>query len=297
MSTTLSSLIGNYLQFMVNVKSASPHTEQAYRRDLAQAFPIPIQITRLATDQTPLREATQTALRRWAKLAPASRNRKVATLKSFFNWLYQEKWTPQNLAHQLVSPKVPRKIPHFISVDEVASLLRVYHGRALNLAEQREFILFTLLYGGGLRISEACNLMWGQIHWTSRSLRLVGKGGKERLVILPIFCVETLLAYRDKNPSSQFVFGREALPTRVGYSLIRAAGAKAGLLKPLNPHALRHSFATHLLTSGANLRSIQSLLGHESLQATEKYTHLSTDALARVIEATHPLARRKREVI
>jgi integrase/recombinase XerC/integrase/recombinase XerD len=150
-----------------------------------------------------------------------------------------------------------------------------------------EKLLFVIIYGSGLRVSEACALEWRNIDLHKRVLRVAGKGGKERLVPLTAFAAQ-LLQTRS-TPAGSSLWGPQGLSARVAYNWIRERGAKAGLLRPIHPHALRHSFATHLLTSGANLRTLQELLGHESLQATQKYTHLGIDHLARTLESHHPL--------
>ena len=110
---------------------------------------------------------------------------------------------------------------------------------------------------------------------------------------MPPVSFEVLNAWKKKSFNNEYVFGETALNPRTAYEMIRQSGARAGLLQPLHPHALRHSFATHLLSSGANLRTLQELLGHESLTATEKYTHLGIDQLARTMERVHPLGNNK----
>ncbi|MGE0527596.1 MAG: tyrosine-type recombinase/integrase, partial [Bdellovibrionales bacterium] len=193
----------------------------------------------------------------------------------------------EDVSLRLVSPKVPQKLPHFISVDEALSLVR-------SLEEQREPLtraLVLLLYGGGLRISEACRLRWQDIVEPARTLRVLGKGERERVISLPEVSWHALVELPRKG--SYVLGGESPLSTRKAYQIVRQAGARAGLLKPLNPHALRHSFATHLLTSGADLRVLQELLGHRSLAATQKYTHLSLDHLARSLEKHHPLSASK----
>ena len=278
---------------MENIKSCSPLTLKSYQIDLNQAYKNTNLFNSSDWDTDSLKKATTEALNQWGRLALSSRNRKIATLKSFMNWLYSEKLITKNLADQLVCPKVPRKIPHFISVDEVSSIIKYYSKSDLSIEELLEKTLFLIIYGGGLRISEACQLEWKNINFHQRSMRILGKGQKERIVILPQFCIQHLMTYKEKTQFNIFVFGETPLNPRKGYSLIQKAGVKSSLLNPLHPHALRHSYATHLLSSGANLRTLQSLLGHESLQATEKYTHLTIDALARVMDQKHPLSKIK----
>ena len=151
---------------------------------------------------------------------------------------------------------------------------------------RESLVLFVLLYGGGLRVSEACGVAWADVDFERRTIRVRGKGGKERIAPLPMLAIESL---RMLPRAGRFLFGETPMSPRDAYERVRAAGAAAGLAQPLNPHALRHSFATHLLQSGANLRTLQELLGHSSLAATERYLHLSVDELARALERRHPL--------
>jgi site-specific recombinase XerD len=288
-------LITNFLKYHENVESSSPLTIKAYHLDLTQAFN---HKHSTIYNYSELWDLVRPALTKWGQLSLASRNRKIATLKSFFGWLYSENLTDKNYGSQLICPQVPKKIPHFLSVDEVISILSFFNDAAIQTADEKKqkyFLnqktLFLLLYGGGLRISEACLLKWKDVQVDQRRLLVRGKGNKERFAILPAFCFDHLKKMSSNN--CEFVFGAEPLHTRTGYEMIRELGKKVGLMNPLHPHALRHSFATHLLASGANLRTLQSLLGHDSLTATEKYTHLSVDHLARLIEQTHPLVKLK----
>ena len=307
MSLEVQTTIDKYLKYQQNVESSAPLTLKAYALDLKQAF---LYGNNLSFDESKhigsyeeLWTLARPALLRWGALSLASRNRKIATLKSFFNWLYRENLIEKNFAEQLVCPKVPKKIPNFLSVDEVISILdffkkQIVQSASLGVVKKnllRDKTLFLLLYGGGLRVSEACSLRWKQIQFSEKRILIKGKGGKERYCILPEYSLETLKSFQSLNPDSEYVFGDSGLNTRTGYEMIRSLGKKVGLMNPLHPHALRHSFATHLLASGANLRTLQALLGHDSLQATEKYTHLSVDHLARLMDQTHPLKRMKLE--
>lgn len=280
--------IDKYMKYMAFVKSASPLTLRHYSLDLKQAFDYENNSDSLSEED--LLQKARAAFNGWAHLSLASRNRKAATLKSFFSWAFDEELTVRDLSFQITAPKVPKKLPHFLSVDEVLSVLKTFEG--MDAAPLREKVLFLLLYGGGLRISEACALKWTDIHWPQKVFRIKGKGSKERVVALPQLTLEVLTKWRKEAGDEDFVFGASPLNTRTAYEMVRKSGQRAGLLKPLHPHALRHSFATHLLSSGANLRVLQELLGHESLQATEKYTHLGIDHLARTMESLHPLGNK-----
>lgn len=286
----LTSNILKYLNFMENIKSASPLTLKHYALDLKQAFEYenPSNEKKSYSEAEVLATSRQ-AFNRWAGLSLASRNRKAATLKSFFSWAFDEGLTVRDLSLQITCPRVPKKIPHFLSVDECLAIL---HSLDKDNAPLRDKVLFCLLYGGGLRVSEACNLRWKDVQFEQRTLRVLGKGSKERLIGIPRLCLDVLRKWKKESAFNDFVFGEVALNPRTAYDIIRSLGRNAGLLKPLHPHALRHSFATHLLSSGANLRTLQELLGHESLQATEKYTHLGIDQLARTMESLHPLGKK-----
>jgi site-specific recombinase XerD len=295
----ITSLAAKYLKYLSLQRSASEHTSKSYANDLHQ-FLRPLGQTKellthpegttnssmkphiLYAELEPLMKQAQ---RLWGPLSAASRNRKVACLRGFLKWLFAEGYLADDLSSKLVAPKVPVKLPHFISVDEAMSVIR-----AVREPDVKAVVL--LLYGGGLRISEACGLQWKDLVVDAKSIRVKGKGGRERLVALPDLAWS---AVKKLTRTSRYVFGGDvALSTRVAYEWVRQAGKDAKLLKPLHPHALRHSYATHLLSSGADLRVLQELLGHQSLAATQKYTHLSMDHLARALETHHPLSKKSK---
>ena len=304
----LATLAHKYLKYLSDVKTASPHTIKSYAKDLEQFFDAFIKRKNLYTPEVKLMDGvtpstfdawteadllpTSTeAQRSWADLKPASRNRKISTLKSFFGWLFDHRLIEQDLGLQLVSPRVPQKIPHFLSVDEVWALFKAVNA---DREEDRKILtLVGLLYGGGLRISEACGAKWKDFDPTSSTLKILGKGGMERVVALPEAVTKNLNGLAHEGP--YILGGEQPLHTQTGYLWVRGLGVRAGLLKPLHPHALRHSFATHLLNGGSDLRVLQELLGHKSLAATQKYTHLSMESLTRTLESHHPLGRKKRD--
>lgn len=267
-----------YEQSLKNVYSQD--TLKAYKTDLSQF--LEHNDLDLAQEKN-LLEAVSCSLSHWKTLSSASRNRKVSCLKSFFHWLQKEGYTKKNWALDLSTPKVSKKIPHYISVDEALHLIETAK------KEPRDLALILLLYGGGLRVSEACSLKWSHVNFSSETLRILGKGRKERIVPFVPYGLSVLKEIKKDN--TDLVLN---LSTRQAYNVVRKWGVKAQLLQPLNPHALRHSFATHMLTGGADLRSLQELLGHSSLAATEKYTHLSLDSLARSMEDHHVLAKKSK---
>lgn len=319
-------LIAKFLNYQNFVQSASPLTLRAYELDLTQAFGLKnLGVMAhpgsdfggetlmefkfksdsagsdgfLTTDEAVLK-TVRTAQSGWANLSLSSRNRKAACLKSFLNWLFQERYIERELSHQIHAPKIPVRIPNFLSVDESIAVLRTAEAALKKSKDEtreqalREKALLLLLYGGGLRVSEACNVKWQDIDASKRLIRIRGKGAKERIVALPPIVLKAVSAL--KGSKGKFIWGEQPLSTRVAFSIVRSLGHRAGLVKPLHPHALRHSFATHLLSSGTNLRTLQELLGHASLTATQKYTHLGIDQLARTVENHHPLGSQQSAV-
>lgn len=314
----LADLALKFLQFQVLNNAASYYTSKSYATDLRQFFshvtfskPFfriskkTIELEYLGIFSThsenPLQNWNEVLLLEWVRktqsswayLSLASRNRKASCLKSFLNWLHNEGYIQKNLSSQIQAPRVPIKLPNFLSVDECLSLVKYLTSKSQQDAESlKKIVLVLLLYGGGLRVSEACELNWKNIDLAKSRVLVLGKGGKERWGPLPQLCI----SYISKMPKTSFyLFGEQPLSTRKAYDWVRNAGKETGLIRPLSPHALRHSFATHILTSGADLRVIQELLGHNSLNATQKYTHLSVDQLAHKLEAYHPLAQKKKD--
>jgi integrase/recombinase XerC/integrase/recombinase XerD len=299
-----------YMKALVFTENLTSNSLSAYRSDLGQVLlgdpKIFIELQNLALQSIQVQkmscklkldlvmseenlvETITQGLRAWSCLAPASRNRKFSVIKGFLSFLYSEGCLSRDLSSQIVCPKVPRKIPHFLSIDEILSILSILKNKEYE--HRSEKILFLLLYGGGLRISEACSLRWEQITKSFSELRIRGKGSKERIVVLPPLVQQALRKQSVLTLNDQFVFGESPITPQKGYYLIKKLGKAAGLGKSLNPHALRHSFATHLLMNGADIRILQQILGHESLVATEKYLHLNIDHLAKTVENLHPLS-------
>ncbi len=240
-----------------------------------------------------LKKLTKRSIKYWSLYSLATRNRKYACLKAFFKWLFLEGLIETDLQASIRLPKVPRRLPHYLSVDEVLCLIQTIRRAKEEPKQKRDLLLILLLYGAGLRVSEACELKWDQVDLVKEVLCIKGKGGHERLSILPKQVVKELLALKKfRSVSTSACVFHPPLSVRTAYDRVKYCGKMAGLNKILNPHALRHSFATHLLNSGADLRSLQALLGHKSLVATQKYTHLQLSHLAKILESQHPLSKK-----
>ncbi len=297
-----------YLKSLDYQKTASPLTLKSYTTDLSQflaplgggkdlyppghgekngkTFP-----PNIDPMESLLIDLAMRALKNWSQLKPSSKQRKVACLRSFFRWLFLQGHLSHDLSLKLRGVKAaPAPLPHYISVDEAMALVQCLEESPEGSAHRNSAAcLIFLLYGGGLRVSEACRLKWEDVFWEQASVRVLGKGGQERVVSLPDRSLTWLRKLQGTQGSSLHIWGPKALNPRTAYEWVRQWGLRAGLVKPLHPHALRHSYATHLLTSGVDLRLLQELLGHQSLVATQKYTHLSLDHLSRTMEKHHPL--------
>jgi integrase/recombinase XerC len=281
-------------------RGASPHTVRNYLRDVA-AF-----ATYLKRSGLSLLAATQPSVRGWLGVlavdhAPRSRARALASVKAFYRHLLRTGRLEQNPAGAMRGPKLPVTLPKFLPVDEAFALVE-RPGEATLLA-LRDHALLEVLYGAGLRVSEACGLSLEDLDLRGRVLRVLGKGRKERLCPLHRGAAEALqrwlarrgelLARRWRGQDARAVFlnfrGGRLTPRSVARHLDTYARA-AGLQQHVSPHALRHSYATHLLAGGADVRSIQELLGHASLSTTQRYTHVGVELLQAVYDKAHPHA-------
>ena len=299
---TLKELCQLFLHFLYYTQKASEHSLRAYTTDLRDLFHLkkndlsikqqisPVNITNKKLLEKTIKQAIEKrSLKQW-KLAHSSRGRKLASTKSFIKWLAENNYIDEDFRYLFKTPKIPSRFPSFLSVDEISSILNMFKKEEGKPNTTRDKGLFFLLYGVGLRVSEACHLKTKDINFRNRTIKVKGKGNKERIVSFPNTAEKELKALKTKHT---FLFGSKALPQRKAYDIIKTIGKKAGLLKPLHPHALRHSFATHMLLGGSDLRVLQELLGHKSLTATQKYTHLDLSQLSHTLEKHHPLHQMK----
>ncbi len=301
----LDPLIEAYQQSLVHEKKASPHTVKNYIHDLKTfaEYLRQYQPEMLDKGLIQLDRVGPLVLRSFLSVLfqkhnPASISRKLSTLRSFFQYWVKQGIIPQNPAKAIHSPKIPKKLPRFLNVDEIFALLDFpmdddFKGR-------RDKAILELLYSCGLRVSELVGLDLQDVDHNERLARVDGKGGKERQIPVgkkAILRIQEYLPERDlilqkAAPTEALFLNRtgERLNVRSVQRLLDAAIKKCGLSKDVSPHVLRHTFATHLLNAGVDLRSIQELLGHASLSTTQKYTHVNLDQLMKVYDETHPKA-------
>jgi len=260
----------------------------------------------------PLEEADYYSVRgflasRFSNNASASLARKLSALRTFYQFLQGEGAVRQNPASFLASPKREQKLPSFLSVDDAFRVVEAPGDDSFLRARDRAML--ELLYGAGLRVSELVGLNRPDVHMDIRVLRVWGKGRKERVVPFGRKAWEALNTYgqlrdrllADRGPAAPPAEGEALFLNRSGRRITARSVArrldlyvrKLGLPRHVSPHALRHSFATHLLEAGADLRTIQELLGHASLATTQRYTHLNLDRLLEVYDRAHPRATDK----
>ena len=226
-------------------------------------------------------------------LSPATKQRRLTSLRIFLRWLFDFEISQKNYALRLPdSIKVPKKIPSYMSFEEVnlyfQTLINDYNKNPKDLCD--ELTVNLLLYGGGLRVSEASKANIKNFNKNKSSLLVERKGGKTEWVILPE-PVSLLIKKLLNEKNEMFMKNEKSLNTRTVYNWVNKRGL-IHLQKKISPHSLRHSFATHLLRSGANLRSIQELLGHKNISTTEKYTHLDLKDVSDSLDSHHPLYKK-----
>ena len=286
-------------------RGVSPHTLRAQEGDLAKllAHAKRAEWEGWAVKPRELRGFALELGRRG--LDPASQARALSTVRAFFRWLFETGRLPMNPAEGLRNPKLPHRLPAFLTEGESADLLDL--PPALDFPSARLVALLELLYASGLRVAELVGLDLGDVFPEERTLRVLGKGGKERLVPFHDKAAQALEDYRRFRQEHLAAKGLPATPAlflnqrggRLTPTSVRNLLAKAlehvALRARISPHALRHSFATHLLNRGLDLRAIQELLGHASLSTTQRYTHLGLEELSKTYDKAHPRARRGAE--
>ncbi len=286
--------VQKFLDYLRVERDASAHTLRNYTKDLALLKQSIGEKTWEQTDLLSLRKFV--ADQRSAGLSKVTIARRVASIRSFFRFLNRDGYIPINPALGLTRPKQDRHLPKFLSVEEAARLMEAPKGDEFTACRDRAIL--ETLYSAGLRVSELVGLRVRDVDLIGGSLRTVGKGRKERLVPLGSYSIQAIRRYLKTLPPAQTEpekplfqnWRRGGLTDRSVRRILNLYLMKISATLKISPHALRHSFATHLLDRGADLRSVQELLGHSSLNTTQVYTHVTTERLKRVYESAHPRA-------
>ncbi|MDD2370759.1 MAG: site-specific tyrosine recombinase XerD [Firmicutes bacterium] len=292
----------NYIHYLSIEKGLSNNTIDSYLSDIIKFF-IFLK-TELNMDINVIESINKEHLLKYFKqinidgLSKRSQARYIASLKSYFKFLIRENIINKDPTDIIDSPKKDKKLPDYLSVSEIEKLLQV-----IDLTKKigyRDRTMLEITYGAGLRVSELLSLKTEDINIELGFIRCYGKGNKERIIPIGEIALEFLEYYLKnirlmilKNNKSKVLFlnSRGKPMSRQGFfKILLNYGNKAGIKKHLSPHTLRHSFATHLLENGADLRSVQEMLGHSDISTTEIYTHLSMKQIKKVYDKTHPRA-------
>lgn len=304
---SLSGAIDGFETYVADERRFSPRTVLAYRTDLDRFADFwENEFAHEGAGRTAITKIDTLAVRSYlaylhrARLSHRSLARHLSTLRSFFRWACREGHLEKNPAKGLPAPRVPKTLPRAMTLLDTERLLTADDE---GFVPERERALFELLYATGLRVSEAAGLDLEDVDFSARLVRVTGKGSRERIVPYGEVAGEALRAYlpsraalrhrasEEDSEEALFVNSRGGrLTPRSMARLMKRRLRAAGLPAEISPHALRHTFATHLLQAGADLRAIQELLGHASLSTTQKYTHLDAARLREVYRHAHPKA-------
>jgi integrase/recombinase XerD len=294
----LQGVIHQFLSYLRVEKGVSMNTHDAYRRDVEkfQEFAAKKRLTLEQASRETIVEFLRTLYER--KLDSRSVARHLVTLRQFFRFAMIEGYVKEDPTETVESPRFRMGLPMFLSVEEVDRLLAAPD--ASTMIGLRDKAMIEVMYSAGLRVSELCGLRPSDIHFDAGYLRCMGKGSKERLVPIGRSAMEVVQLYlresrpkllRENSPELLFLNRKGGACSRYGFwKTVSDSGRKAGLRKKLKPHMLRHSFATHLLDRGADLRAVQMMLGHTDIATTQIYTHVVEERLKQVYRAHHPRA-------
>ncbi len=287
-----SRILRDYRYYLRMERKLSPNTVAAYGRDVSDFLD--------AAEIEPRAIRSEDIVRYLSTrgdLSKRSQARLLSGLRSFFDWLILEGERKDNPCDRVDAPKLGRYLPAVLSVDEVTAIIDSVDTASGAWTALRDRAILEILYGCGLRVSEACGLLISHVYLAEGFVRVVGKGDKERLVPLGEMAADAFARYLDaRPPAAEPAFDDVAFLNKNGHPLSRVAifnlvkkqALVAGVNKEISPHTFRHSFATHLIENGADLRVVQEMLGHESILTTEIYTHIDAATWQRSILEHHP---------
>ena len=294
--------IKGFYNYLLIEKSLSKNTVDAYVRDINKMAKYFLDLEKGKNIKSVSYEDFQNYLAHLndEKIKARSQSRVISSIRAFYKYLIIEKEIDNNPSELLETPKTGKKLPEFLTVDEVNQLVN-----EINRSKpegERNLAILEVLYGCGLRVSELIELKLSEIYWKEGFIRIIGKGNKERLVPLGKTATKHLKIYineirvhnkvNEESKDHVFLNKNGGKISRVMiFKIIKALTLKAGIKKNISPHTLRHSFATHLVEGGADLRAVQEMLGHQSITTTEIYTHLDRSYLKQTILDHHPLEK------
>lgn len=282
--------LDKFLTYLEVEKNYSSHTSLNYRIDLEEFFKF--------LGDTPINKVAYPDMRRFLaglktrNLKPRTLARKLSSLRSFFKFLQREQIVQTNPAKLMVTPKLDKPLPHFLSEEEAVQIIEAPDNS--KISSLRDRAIFETLYSTGIRVSELVGLNTEDVDFIGNIIKVMGKGKKERMVPIGDKALNALKEYmQQRKIDAKFIFVNKnatRLSDRSVRNIINKYILKQAGSQHVTPHMFRHSFATHLLNHGADLRSVQELLGHVNLSTTQIYTHLTTDRLKKVYDQAHPRA-------
>lgn len=304
---TFEDYLQEFLLYLKSTRNYSVHTVTSYETDLRQFFDYIVVSEKIReSDKIDPGKYDLNFLRTYVaeiadpfspsgKYSKKSISRKISVLKSFYKYLLKKRYINKNHASLLIFPKQEKKLPSFLSQNELGELLGEKHIMDISILDKAVIELF---YSTGIRLSELINLTIDKVDFTKNTVKVLGKGSKERIVPFGSEAAKALKNYLEvraicnvNNLPVLFLSntGKKLYPVKVN-RIIKKNLSKVTDLKKKSPHVLRHSFATHLLDNGADIRAVKDLLGHESLSTTQVYTHLTPEKLKKVYKQSHPRA-------
>lgn len=295
----MENLLVEYTTYLSSEKMKGQKTIDAYRSDLLNYFYYLENVSNIHDIKSTTTDDIKKFLSYLKKMkySPSSSSRCLSALKSFYKFLVLEKYISSNPCQTISAPKLDKKLPTVLSVEEVMSLLNILkEDTPYNF---RNKAMIEVMYGTGLRVSELVNLKLNELHLTNKMISTTGKGSKERIVPINDYAAKVLRDYIikarheliKKGKDQGYIFLNnlgEPLSRQSYFLILKRLAKEAGITKEISPHTLRHSFATHLLEAGTDLRYIQEMLGHEDISTTQIYTHLSKQKIKSVYNKAHP---------
>ena len=288
-------LFKDYAYYLKIERGLSPNTVAGYCSDLALFF----EESGLEAPAVQAADIIDYLSAKSEKLSKRSQARLLSAFRSFFDWMILEGDMKENPCDGVQAPKIGRYLPEVLSVEEVDRIIASVD--TSTPGGLRDRAILEVLYGCGLRVSEAVNLRISNIYFKEGFLRIVGKGDKERLIPLGEMAADALRAWFGARPEPARGYEDSVFLNRLGkslsrvsmFSMVKKQAMLAGVRKEISPHTFRHSFATHLVENGADLRAVQEMLGHESILTTEIYTHIGSSSWQGSILAHHPRGKEK----
>jgi integrase/recombinase XerC len=302
-ATELERSATQFLTYLREVRQLSPHTLSNYRRDLTS-----LQVYSAAEGKHAASQLVEADIRGWVGqqhrrgLGGSSIQRNLSAVRSFFNYLSRETGQPRNPAANVQAPRQPRQLPKTMDADQVGKFLSFDGDSQVAI---RDSAMAELFYSSGLRLAELASVNLGDIDQHSKLLTVTGKGNKTRTVPVGTVALEAVKRWLQVRPPTDEDTGSKAplfttnrggrISVRNIQARLKVQGRKSGMHQDVHPHMLRHSFASHMLESSGDLRAVQELLGHANISTTQIYTHLDFQHLAKVYDAAHPRAKRRKQ--